>query len=175
MRKSNWISAGLFGAWALHDVEELLTMARSSKELGQRAPDWLPIPQDIRREGLSQRHINTGVGIMALFMAVASLDGARTGGRSGFFQTVLQGFGWHGIGHLAISGLAREYVSGVATAPVVVIPYWLWARRELARGKVLVVPVQLRAFVAVPAVILGTHAVTRVLTRRPHLRPDNGA
>jgi len=32
-----------------------------------------------------------------------------------------------------MTAAARRYVSGVATAPTVVIPYWLWARKELAK------------------------------------------
>jgi hypothetical protein len=37
---------------------------------------------------------------MGLLMAAASADGYRTGGRSAFYQTVLLGFGLHGIGHV---------------------------------------------------------------------------
>ena len=52
------------------------------------------------------------------------------------FRGALLGFGVHGFTHIAMALAARRYVTGVATAPTVVIPFWLWARRELARAGV---------------------------------------
>ena len=44
------------------------------------------------------------------------------------------GFGLHGFGHLAIAAARRGGTfSGAATAPTMVIPFWLWARKELAK------------------------------------------
>lgn len=140
-------------------------MVDTSRDLARRAPAWLPIPEDIRRDGCSRRHLTTGIGVMAVFMGAAALDGARSGGRSWFFQTVLQGFGWHGVGHLAVSALSRSYTSGVATAPVVVIPYWLWARRRLAGEGVRMQQVGVWSALAVPPVILSAHAIAHALTR----------
>lgn len=73
---------------------------------------------------------------MGLIVLAASARGAQTGGRSPFFQSALFGFGAHGFGHLALTALHRGYTPGVATAPTVVIPYSLWAWRELGRAGV---------------------------------------
>lgn len=165
MKRATLVSAGLFAAWAVHDAEEVVTAAGSSRDLARRAPAWVPIPQDIRRDGFSQRHVNTAIGIMAAFMGAAALDGARSGGRSWFFQTVLRGFGWHGIGHLASAALTRRYTFGVATAPVVVIPYWLWARRELARDGIPLRPVDAGPVVIFP-LLIAVHTISRAITAR---------
>jgi hypothetical protein len=34
-------------------------------------------------------------------MPTAAAVGARSGGRSRFYQAVLAGFGWHAVGHVA--------------------------------------------------------------------------
>ena len=59
--KATWVSAGLFLAWAVHDAEELVTAAASSRELVRRAPTWLPLPADLRRDGFSQHHMNVAI------------------------------------------------------------------------------------------------------------------
>lgn len=165
MTKATWVSAGLFLAWAVHDAEELVTAAASSRELVRRAPTWLPLPADLRRDGFSQHHMNVAIAVVAGFMGIAALDGARSGGRSWFFQTVLRGFGWHGIGHLAAAALSGKYVTGAATTPLVVIPYWLWARHELARDGVPLRPVDSGPLLIVP-VLIAAHAITRAITGR---------
>jgi len=71
--------------------------------------------------------------MMGVLMATAAALGARSQGRSPVFRGVLLGFGLHGFGHLAMAAAAREYVSGLVTAPTMVIPYWLRARKELAK------------------------------------------
>jgi hypothetical protein len=110
-------------------------MGSTSREVASRAPSWVPIPADVRREGFAPADYRAAIAVMSAFVAAAAADGIRTEGRSPFFRTVLQGFGWHGIGHVGSTLLMRRYVSGVATSPVVVIPYWLWARRALASGR----------------------------------------
>jgi len=159
------VGAGLFAAWALHDLEELSTMQATSRQVAAWAPAWLPVPGDVRAGGYSRAHVRTAVAVMAVVMAAAAADGVRSEGRSPFFRIALQGFGWHGVGHLAISVVARRYVSGVATAPVVVIPYWLWARRELARSGAPLESSGLASVLALPPILLGSHAVARALTR----------
>jgi hypothetical protein len=163
MKKATVVSAALFAAWTLHDVEEVATEARNSAALARRAPAWLPIPPDVRRDGFSQRQVNTAAGLMGVFMGAAALDGIRSGGRSWFYQTVLRGFGWHGIGHLAATAATGQYTSGVVTAPVLVIPYWLWARRELAREGVPMRPVDLRAMAAMYPILIAVHAIARAI------------
>jgi hypothetical protein len=61
----------------------------------------------------------------------------------------------------------RQYTSGVATSPTIVIPYWLWARRALAREGLSdrdgTAPWAAASFLLIPTV----HAVTRFLLGRP--------
>lgn len=133
MRRTTKVAAGLFAAWVLNDLEELWTMPASSRDVLQRVPRLVPLPETLRREGVSARHCAVAITMMGAVMAAASVEGARTRGRSRWFRGVLLGFGIHGFGHLASSAVRRGYTSGVATAPTVVIPYWWWARRELAK------------------------------------------
>ena len=127
------ISLGLFAAWACHDLEELFTERETSRVVAARMPDWLPIPDDIRQNGLSQQHLNLGMSLIGAYIAGASAVGVRSRGRSRLFRGALLAFGLHGFGHLGATDALRQYTAGVATSPTVVIPYWLWARRALAR------------------------------------------
>jgi hypothetical protein len=55
--------------------------------------------------------------------------GARTGGRSAFYQAALAGFGWHTVTHLAQAAAVRAYPPGLVTAPLIVAPFSVWAWR----------------------------------------------
>jgi Protein of unknown function with HXXEE motif len=129
-------TAGLFAAWLAHDLEELATMSANSRTLAKRVPDWVPVPASVRQRGLTQRNVTTGVSAVGLLIAAATVRGYRTRGRSAFYQNTLLGFGLHGLGHVGVSLLARAYTSGVATAPTVVVPFWLWATRALEQAGV---------------------------------------
>lgn len=165
MRRMTLVGAGFFAAWAVHDTEELLTMGTTSRALAASAPSWLPLPPDIRRDGYSPAHFRVALAVMAAVTATAAADGIRTQGRSPFFRAGLDAFGWHGVGHVVAALALRRYVSGVATAPVVVIGYWLWARRSLARDGAPVTGTGLRSALAVPPILLVAHGVARALTR----------
>jgi hypothetical protein len=39
----------------------------------------------------------------------------------------------HLDGHIGVTAAQRQYTTRVGTSPTIVIPYWLWARRPLAR------------------------------------------
>jgi hypothetical protein len=132
MKRTTKVSAGLFATWAVSDLEEVWTMSRGSKDLLRKLPRAVPVPDVWRREGISQRHFVAVVGMMGLVMGTAATLGVRSEARSPVFRGVLLGFGLHGFGHLAMAAAARQYVSGAATAPTMVIPFWLWARKELA-------------------------------------------
>src|ERR1017187_3813725 len=71
-------------------------------------------------------------GLVGMVIAWASWDGARTGGRSCFFQIVLIAFGLHGIFHVAQSIVTRAFAPGVITASLIVASYSGWA---CSRGK----------------------------------------
>ena len=123
-------------SWMVHDLEELATMSANSRALARRLPDWVPVAASVRERGFTQRYVATGIRAVGVVIATASVRGYRTRGRSAFHQNILLGFGLHGLGHISMSLLARGYTSGVATTPTVVIPFWLWASRELQQAGV---------------------------------------
>jgi hypothetical protein len=125
-------TAGLFVAWIVHDLEELLTMSDTSRSL---VPDWMPVPDSIREQGLTTRYLAAGIATIGLIVAAAAVRGYRTQGRSAFYQNTLLAFGLHGLGHIAASLLTWGYTSGVVTAPMVVV-FWLWATRALEEAGV---------------------------------------
>ncbi|MCF3102221.1 HXXEE domain-containing protein [Streptomyces roseoverticillatus] len=130
------VSWGLFAAWAANDIEEILTMAPWSRAAVPRLRARFPrVPDRVwSRMEVTQPHVNTAIGLMALLMAAAAADGARTRGRSAFFRTALTGFGLHGLVHMAQAAAYRGYTPGVATSPTIVIPYSIWALTHLRRA-----------------------------------------
>ncbi|MFD9484762.1 HXXEE domain-containing protein [Streptomyces sp. NPDC059991] len=157
---------GLFAAWAVNDVEELLTMAPWSRSAGPRLKARFPrVPDAVwNRMEVTQPQVNTAIGLMALVMAAAAADGARTRGHSAFFRTVLTGFGLHGVVHLAQSAAYRGLTPGVVTSPTVVIPYSVWALSHLRRAGLP--PASPALGLALFPVAAGTvHTLARRLTR----------
>ncbi|MYT34145.1 MULTISPECIES: HXXEE domain-containing protein [unclassified Streptomyces] len=134
------VTLGLFAAWALHDAEEVAFGPRWVREnvptLRKRFPR---VPEKVWRalEGVTQREFTAAVGVMAVIVGSAVVSGHRTGGRSAYFQAVLDGFGLHGLMHLAQAAAVRGYTPGSATSPVLVLPFTLWARGRLRRAGVL--------------------------------------
>lgn len=126
-------AVGLFAVWAIHDAEEMATMAQESKRIFARLPRGSRSMRRLRKRGISQAHVNLSIGLMGGVIATAAFRGAATDGKSAFFRGSVLAFGIHGIGHVLGSLVSRRYTTGVATAPLVVIPYWLWARRVLRR------------------------------------------
>ncbi|MEU0500116.1 HXXEE domain-containing protein [Nocardia sp. NPDC005998] len=163
MRKA--VTWGLFLAWLANDTEEWFTMAPWSQQNAARTgkrqigPVWL-------REPVTSAQSHVAISLMGAFVLAAAARGAATGGRSRFFQSTLVGFGVHGFGHLALSAAHRGYTPGVATAPTVVIPYSLWAWRELGRQGVRRNDARtwLGAAVLLPASLAAVHSAARALT-----------
>ncbi|WP_181019408.1 HXXEE domain-containing protein [Nonomuraea typhae] len=157
------VTWGLLAAWAVHDAEELATMAAWMRENRAQLEERFPrVPWG--RFELSQKQVNVAIGLMAGVIAGAAADGARTGGRSPVFQSVLAGFGLHGLVHLAQAAIVRGYTPGVVTSPLMVLPFSVWAWRRL---KAAGVPVRGSAagLMAFPAVVGGVHALARLATR----------
>jgi hypothetical protein len=165
-QRTTTISLGLFAAWACHDLEELFTLRETSRAVAARMPDWVPLPDDVRQDGLSQQHLNLGISLMGAYFAAVSVLGVRSRGRSRLFRGALLAFGLHGFGHIAVTAALRQYTSGGATSPTIVIPYWLWARRALAREGLSdrdgTAPWAAASFLLIPTV----HVVTRLLLGR---------
>lgn len=133
MRDIDRVATGAFLAWCANDLEEILTMSRTSAWTLRRLPIGRVLPADFPARGLSQRHVNLTIAMMGGVVASACVSGARSDGRSAWFRGGLLAFGLHGFGHLAMSVKAHGYTTGVLTAPTFVIPTWLWGRRILTR------------------------------------------
>ncbi|MFC9398756.1 HXXEE domain-containing protein [Streptomyces sp. NPDC057027] len=162
------VTYGLFLAWAVHDAEELARGPRWLREnlpgLRERFPG---VPERVWKamESVDEREFTAAVGVMAVIVASAAVAGARTGGRSGFYQGAVTGFGLHGLVHLAQAAVARDVTPGAATSPLVVIPFSLWARGRLRRAGVLR-PVSARGVAAGLAVAAGATVVAHGVGRR---------
>lgn len=172
MKPTTAISLGLFAAWAVHDAEELVTMAPTSRRVFRQLPDLLPIPQSLRERGLSQKHVNVSLGLMAVPVALSAVAGVKTGGTSPWFRGGLLAFGVHGFTHLLSSVATRSYTTGVATAPVVVLPYWFIARRVLQQHGInsSTRTVAATALAAIPLTV-GVHLISAALLREDSLGP----
>lgn len=158
-------TAGLFAAWAVHDVEEIFTLQTTSRQLFSRLPESVPLPDSWRENGLPREQVLTGISVMGALMAAASFDGYRTRGASGFYQTVLLGFGVHGLGHLAMAAGLRGYASGAVTSATVVIPFWVAATRRLDAAGVPSRRSLPLAAAALPVAIWGAHGLAYLLSR----------
>ncbi|WP_370415116.1 HXXEE domain-containing protein [Streptomyces fradiae] len=167
------VTYGLFAAWALHDTEEVVYgpgwMRENLPGLKERFPG---VPDAVWQAlgSVDDREFRAAVGVMAAIVGAAAVAGHRTGGRSAFYQGALNGFGLHGLVHLAQAAAVRGVTPGSVTSPLLVIPFTLWARGRLRRAGVLR-PTRGRDVLAGLALAGGatavSHAVARRLTRRP--------
>lgn len=167
------VTYGLLAAWALHDAEEVLAGPRWLREhlpeLRERFPD---VPEAVWKavEGVDEREFAVAVAGVGAFVAAAAVAGRRSGGRSAFYQAALNGFGLHGLVHLAQAAAVRGYTPGSATSPLVVVPFALWARGRLRRAGVLR-PMRARDVVTGLAVAAGVtvaaHGLARKVTGHP--------
>lgn len=130
MKQSRMAAWGLLLSFLANDGEELLTYRESSRWAMSRAPEWVPLPDELRRNGWSQEHTNIGIALIGLHWAGAALAGVRSDGRSAWFQNAAAAWGLHGFGHLGLCLLRGGYVSGALTAPAV-IGYGAWAWHAL--------------------------------------------
>ena len=79
-------AADLFAAWMMHDLEELATVSKASRNLVTRLPDRVPGPVRVRDQGLTNRHIAADIATVGTVIAAATVGGHRTQGRSTFYQ-----------------------------------------------------------------------------------------
>lgn len=163
MNKIDLAAGGLALCYLVHDGEELLTYRESSRWALGRLPERVALPAELREHGWSQRHVNIGVGLMGLNWAGAALAGLRSGGRSAWFQNALATWTLHGFGHLGLCLLRRGYVSGAATAPLVV-GHGVWALRVL-REEGVPRRVSAAGMAATLPVLVAAHAAAEVIDR----------
>lgn len=163
------VTWGLLGAWVVHDLEELATvpgwLRRNVPELRKRFPQ---VPEGVwrRAESVGAAEFAAAVGVMGVVVGAASAAGRLTGGRSGFHQSALTGFGLHGVLHMAQAAAVRGRTPGSVTSPLVVLPFTLWARGRLRKAGVLR-PARPRdavaGLVAAGAATVASHVVARRL------------
>jgi len=164
------VTLGLLAAWAVHDAEEVAMMPRFTARVPELRARNPYVPERVWRllAGIDGREFATAVGVMGGVVAAASAAGLCTGGRSGFYQAALTGFGLHGVVHLAQAAALRTYTPGVVTSGLVVIPFTLWARSRLRRSGVAR-PVRtadaLLGLAGAAAATVGSHLVARRLLR----------
>ncbi|MGP3774567.1 HXXEE domain-containing protein [Streptomyces sp. SDT5-1] len=166
------VTLGLFVAWALHDAEEVVAaprwVRRNVPVLRER---WPGVPERVWRglEGVDEREFAAAVGVMAGIVGAGAVAGWASGGRSATYQAMLNGFGAHGLVHVGQAVAVRGYTPGVATSPVLVVPFTVWARRRLRKAGVLRSgrPRDVVAGVAwAAAATVVSHAVARRVVRR---------
>jgi hypothetical protein len=137
MQRRTWLRPlGLGVAWAIHDAEELLTMARWAGQARARVAShhpWVP-DRALRLLDVAPGQIPVAVAVVGLPMVAAAVAGAATRGRSRFYQAALLGFGVHGVGHLLQSIAYHGYTPGVVTAPATVAFSVVWWRQLQADG-----------------------------------------
>ncbi|MBQ0830893.1 HXXEE domain-containing protein [Streptomyces tagetis] len=163
------VTWGLVAAWALHDAEELATVAawvrRNAPVLRERYP---AVPEAVWRrvESVDRREFAVAVALVGLYVVAAGAAGRASGGSSAFYQSVLYGFGLHGLVHMGQAAALRRYTPGSVTSPLVVVPFTLWARGRLRRAGVSR-PTRPRDLVialgGAGAVALAAHAVAQSL------------
>ena len=163
MNKIDLAAGGLALCYLVHDGEELLTYRESSRWALGRLPERVTLPAGLREHGWSQRHVNIGIGLMGLNWVGAALAGLRSGGRSAWFQNALATWTLHGFGHLGLCLLRRGYVSGAATAPLV-IGHGVWALRVL-REEGVPRRVSAAGMAATLPVLVAAHAAAEVIDR----------
>ncbi len=156
------VTWGLLAVFALHDLEELVTMpswlSDRVSQLRQHHPDVPQAVWEVLDPGPAR--IAVAIALTGALVGSAAADGARTSGRSELFQTTLAGFGLHSLTHLGQTVARRGYTPGVLTAPTLVAPYawWAWRRLGQAGARTERPGVTVRAVAGVPLAILGAHA-----------------
>jgi hypothetical protein len=160
-------------AWALHDLEELLTAAA----WGRTAPERIR-----RRFPNAPRRLVEATAVTTPQMAVAIgvvgagvVAGARSGlrdldGDMGLLPAALAAYTAHGATHLAQAAALRGYTPGAVTVPLVIAPYSVWAWRALRRSGLAVDGRRLRRNLAAGAPLavglaLAGHAAGRFVER----------
>ncbi|WP_235915356.1 HXXEE domain-containing protein [Puerhibacterium puerhi] len=162
-----WQAAGLLASWLVHDAEEWFAVGPWARA---RAAD--PRTPAVLRRAVGDRQQRSAIVAMGVLVAVATVDGVRTRGRSRLFHDAVLAYGLHGLGHLGAAVAVRGYAPGVATTPVVVLPYAAWALRRTrslhgrARPKDV-----LAAAALVPLTIGAAHGVGALLGRRADAPP----
>ena len=89
------------------------------------------LPEDIRRHGCSREHVYLGIGLMGVLMAVASIDGYRTRGRSPVYQPRSTATACTPSATWAQRPWPALHPGGGHGAASSSCPFWIFAKRTL--------------------------------------------
>ena len=76
------VTAGLFGAWLVHDAEEWFTMAPWSRENTDKIVRALPVSPPWGNGGMSDVQAHSGIAAMGAVILAASVMGVKCDHRS---------------------------------------------------------------------------------------------
>lgn len=159
-------AALLFAAWAAHDAEEWFAVGPWTRAVAEGrvdVPAWARrIP--FLREPTSDRRQRAAIVAMGALIGSAAAAGAATRGRSQWYRAGVTAYGIHGVGHLLASVAVRGYTPGVATTPLTVLPYAVWALRtnpHRVTARTLAV-----AATSLPVSLAVSHAIGGAVERR---------
>jgi hypothetical protein len=164
------VTWGLLIAWVVHDTEELLATPRFAPRAAATVRRRFPrLPAAASRMmDIGATRMAVAILLIGVLVAVAAEEGARTGGRSPFFQVVLAGFGIHAVFHVGATLATRGYTPGIVTAVVVVAPFSVWAWLQLQRvglidgyGPLLL----LVGLVSIPVSLIAAHLLAYLLVK----------
>lgn len=160
-------------AFAAHDLEGVLTAAAWSGQAAHRVAKRHPLVPSPPSTVLpsSRKEIAVAVGVVATAVAGVTAVSLRSiDGELRLFQAALAAFSAHSLSHIGATIVFRGYTPGVATVPLVIVPYSLWAWPRLRRAGLVRTPAEaVRAArtgvaLALPVTLLG-HVLARALTR----------
>jgi hypothetical protein len=144
-------------AFLVHDLEEVLTMERWTREHISSLPSvvqpFLPV---------TTAQVAVAVALLLTLFVCAAYAASRTGRRGGaltFFVFLVVTLGLNGLGHIVQAVVFQGYVPGLVTAVLVSLPYaafliWRMHRRGLFTARKLAILAAAGAVAHVPAVAL---------------------
>ena len=113
-------------AFLLHDLEEIFTMERFSRENRERFPKFL---RNIA--AITTKQFTMAVGVLLVLTLLASYLATRPQRQVDLFTITLAIFLVHILGHVAQTMFFRRYTPGLITALLVVLPYSLYGFHRL--------------------------------------------
>jgi hypothetical protein len=139
-------------AFALHDLEELLSAGRWGRTAPARIRRRFPRAPErlVEMAAVTTPRMAVAVGVAGVGVAITTGSALRDlDGELAPLPAALAAYTAHGVTHLAQSAVLRSYTPGVATVPLVIAPYSVWAWRALRRAGVPIHGVRLRRHLAV--------------------------
>jgi hypothetical protein len=134
-------------AFALHDLEELLTAGRWGRTAPERIRRRFPRAPArlVEMAAVTTPQMVVAVGVVGAGVAVTTGSALRDlDGELALLPAALAAYTAHGATHVLQSVVLRSYTPGVATVPLVIAPYSVWAWQALRRVGLTVDRAQMR-------------------------------